>query len=120
MATDDIAIAEYLINQGADVNARDNVGGTPLMKAAKNSKFNVVKLLILNGAEMQAVDNSGNTPLVYSVNRAKFNSDYKVARLLLDVDREHPANVLKKILCQLTNSDVGPDLKRRKLNDEND
>ena len=69
---------------------------------------------------MQAVDNSGNSALVYSVNRAKFDSDYKVVRLLLDVDREHPANVLKKVLCQLTNSVVGPVHKRRKLNDEND
>ncbi|MBW4521183.1 MAG: ankyrin repeat domain-containing protein [Scytolyngbya sp. HA4215-MV1] len=57
---EDKRLAELLISKGADVNAKDTEGKTPLHKV--NSK-EVAVLLIARGANVNARDNLGNTPL---------------------------------------------------------
>ena len=52
-----------LIKYGADVNAKDKEGNTPLY-LKRNSKH-IVKLLIENGADVNAKNNEGNTPLYF-------------------------------------------------------
>jgi predicted component of type VI protein secretion system len=52
-----------LIEAGADVNARDGMGQTPLMFATRNSTPEVVTLLIEAGADVNARASSGRTPL---------------------------------------------------------
>jgi len=54
-------IAELLIAAGADVNAKDNDGSTPLHNAAKHDE--VVELLIAAGADVNAKNTLGWTPL---------------------------------------------------------
>ena len=48
---------------GADVNARDQYGNTPLHYAAGNGRDKIARLLIQNGADVDARNNEGNTPL---------------------------------------------------------
>ena len=56
--------AEFLINAGADVNARSEVlQRTPLHEAAKGSRPDLVAFLIKAGADKHARDKYGNTPL---------------------------------------------------------
>jgi len=56
---------ENAIRKGADVNARDNRGNTPLMWAAMdNPSTEVTIVLIKAGADVNATDNSGYTPLM--------------------------------------------------------
>jgi len=55
-------VAELLLANKADVNARDRFGSTPLIFAVWNSK-DVVELLLTNGADVNAKDEDGNTPL---------------------------------------------------------
>jgi len=55
-------VAEFLLNNKADVNAKDWEGQTPLHDAAKNGHKDVVELLA-SKAEIDAKDNSGFTPL---------------------------------------------------------
>jgi len=63
-----INIANELIIKGADVNAKDESGNTPLLYALSwdENGFDVARLLIENGADVNAKDKEGNTPLYYA------------------------------------------------------
>ena len=64
-----ISVAEYLIEKGADVNAKHNTGWTPLhfvaIRLAVNPDAWVDMLILLdeNGADFNAKDDRGKTPL---------------------------------------------------------
>lgn len=57
-------LAALLVSKGADVNAKTNVGQTPLMEAAKSGSSEEMQALISAGASVNASDNFGNTPLL--------------------------------------------------------
>jgi len=59
----DIDLVRLLISQGADVDAKEERGWTPLHSAAMLGHKEVAELLIDKGADVRAVDMSGNTPL---------------------------------------------------------
>ena len=58
---------ERAIQQGEDVNIRDNHGETALHMAARHYALACAKLLIEAGAAVDATDNHGNTPLCRAV-----------------------------------------------------
>ncbi|OEJ14534.1 hypothetical protein BFL38_05715 [Brachyspira hampsonii] len=60
--------AEFLINNGADINVTNEDGETPLMYASKVHNIKVVELLIQKGADINAFNDYGNTALIYGVN----------------------------------------------------
>jgi ankyrin repeat protein len=74
----DITIA--LLKKGGDVNAKDNVGWTPLHYAAPHSHVAIVKLLIEKGADINAKDNAGWTPL----HAAAKNGKTEAVKLLIE------------------------------------
>jgi hypothetical protein len=55
-------VARLLLEHGADVNARDDLGDTPLHEAA-HGHVDVVRLLLEHGADVNARDKNGQTPL---------------------------------------------------------
>ena len=56
-----------LIQEGADVNAVDNLGKTPLLLAARsNSNSDVLRVLIDNGADVAFKDKEGKNALDYA------------------------------------------------------
>jgi ankyrin repeat protein len=71
-------IARYLIEKGANVNARNKTGLTPLHFAADQSypEPSIVRMLLERGADVEARDSVGLTPLA----RAERNGN----RLLVD------------------------------------
>jgi len=56
-------VAEVLLAKGADVDAKDGSGQTPLHVASSLETKRVPELLIAKGANVNARDNRGNTPL---------------------------------------------------------
>jgi ankyrin repeat protein len=73
-----VAAAQRLIEQGADVNASD-IGQTVLHRAAQNGHIKVMKLLLEHGADVNARDDRGQTPLIIAAGA----SDPAMVRLLL-------------------------------------
>ena len=59
----DIERIEKLISQGADVNAKDNRGMTPLHQAAQYGQRQVAEVLIAKGANVNETDTAGQIPL---------------------------------------------------------
>jgi hypothetical protein len=62
-----VEIARSLIDQGADVNARDESGNTILLTAVRPYGTGMVKLLVDSGADISAKDQFGFTPLAVAV-----------------------------------------------------
>ena len=75
----DMEAARWLIANGAEVNAKNKYGFTPLYLAVLNSAAEVAKLLIDNSAEVNAKDKYGRTPLHF----AAAENAAEVAKLLI-------------------------------------
>ena len=54
-------VADWLIRKGADVNAANDNGNTPLMYAAERGYREIIEVLILNGANTALKNNAGKT-----------------------------------------------------------
>ena len=59
--TGDLNQLENALANGADINAANNFGLTPLMMAAYHGRAEMVKALVERGADVNAVDNGGLT-----------------------------------------------------------
>jgi ankyrin repeat protein len=57
------SIVEYLIQQGANVNAKEEFGDSPLVFAASWSHVHIVHALLMAGADVNTMDAEQDTPL---------------------------------------------------------
>ena len=80
----DVALVGSLVSKGADVNATNPVGRTPLHLATEPGCAGVADLLITKGARVNAKDDNGATPLHYAAN----NGAMDVVRLLYARDAD--------------------------------
>ena len=75
----DLTWMEFLIGKGANVNARDFKGVTPLVSASNMNFIEGVELLVKYGAKVDESNNSGETPLITAVH----NRNVPLMKLLL-------------------------------------
>ena len=74
-----------LLNNGADVNARDNDDNTALIDAVKFKSLDTVQLLMKYGADINAKDNNGRTALMKLMQRDVFyQTKLEIIKLLLE------------------------------------
>ena len=64
-------VAELLLDHGAEVDARDALGQTPLHRAAESDNRPVAELLVKRGADVAAQDKHLMTPLKYGTVTAR-------------------------------------------------
>ena len=60
-------VRSLLSAPGADVNATDESGSTPLLEAARFGHEDICRALIAAGANLKAKDRDGKTPLMLAV-----------------------------------------------------
>ena len=71
----------YLIEAGADPNAKDNSGVAPIHRAVRTRSSNAVRALIETGADPRLKNRSGSTPLHLAVqNTGKSGSGSDTAK----------------------------------------
>ena len=80
--------ARALIEAGADVNARDYSGNTPLMIAAKKEQYTLVKDLLDKGAKSNLINDRGKSALLLAVDSLDI---FSVKYLLEDHSNLTPA-----------------------------
>ena len=57
--TKDFTKVDYLVERGADINARDSGNLTPLMNAVKGGNYELVRAVLAHDADVDAVDTDG-------------------------------------------------------------
>ena len=60
----DVILLKTLIETGASIDERDNVGNTPLIFASAIKNNNIIKYLVEKGANVNEKNNFGDTPLM--------------------------------------------------------
>ena len=88
LGKEDLRVARLLVQLGANVDERDGVGYTFLIKAAIYGNQEIARFLIENGADVNARSDIGFTPLsqaCYAIKSGMGNSDYlALVKLLLN------------------------------------
>lgn len=87
-------IGKLLIENGADLNAIDKYGNTPLILAAKNENSSMLKILLEAGADVDIKNNIGNDMFDYLKDLVSFNI-LRDAGLISRVSQERINNAFK-------------------------
>ncbi|MGH8770409.1 MAG: quinoprotein dehydrogenase-associated putative ABC transporter substrate-binding protein [Burkholderiales bacterium] len=81
---------QFLLEKGADINARDLQGFTPLINAARNGRSQMVAFLIERKADVHAKDSDGWTAVLHAVLRNDGQSIRTLAKSGADLEALSP------------------------------
>ena len=107
-------IVQILLNAGANPNASDSVGYTPLINAADEGNERAAKKLIAAGADLNARDSDGETALVIARDRPfRTKAHDRVYALLLKASRKGAGKGAKEAVpCSTTGWKINAVVKR--------
>ena len=89
---EDPAVVKKLLDQGADINQRDDNGRSALMFAAINAHYETMNMLLEHGADVNARSNVGGTALM----AAALAGDLRMVKALLDQGADTHASLRDK------------------------
>jgi ankyrin repeat protein len=109
--------AKFLLEQGADVNAKDDLGRSALHLSVKFNCLKVLKLLVVNSADLEIRDNHGLTPLQLSIKEENYDMFNSLTELGFTYSehhfgKQHAHNLSKLHFALLT---VGMDCKNNNM-----
>lgn len=100
-------LAEFIINQGVDVKAKDEDGNTPLHFAVFIKNNQLANLLIRNQADLNLKNKKGETPLNIAIGHRVYNP--QIAKILInngaDVNIKNPIGNLSLLHFAVRESD---------------
>lgn len=82
-------IIQFLIGQGADIDARDNQGNTPLHSAVSSKQVGIAKFLLAKGADVK-IKNGQNMPVIVA---ALMSGSTELIGLILDAGQDVNENI---------------------------
>ena len=90
----DIEMAQLLLDNGANIEAKDNKGNTALIKASSHGNIEIAQFLLDNGADIEAKNNiNGETALI----KASSSGNIEMVQLLLDngadIEAKHKSTI---------------------------
>lgn len=103
----DTHAVQLLLEKGANVNARNQDGGTALHAAAFLGRSDIVDLLLAKGADLQVKNNDGSTPIA-SAQTDLSAVNYIAAILVLDIDAKQVESGRSRILERLSQEKGAP------------
>jgi ankyrin repeat protein len=83
-------MVQFLLDNGADVNATDTIGGTALFRACVSARPELLKLLLKAGAAVDANNNEGSTALHYVCQHAVSWGGWTILETVDGVETEKP------------------------------
>lgn len=92
VSNDNLQEVKSLIYNGANINARDGLGSTPLILASNLNNLDMVNFLISNNANVDASNNINFTALHFAAK----NDNLKLVRLIINLDDEKAAQRINK------------------------
>lgn len=95
---DAVGACEALLKHGAEVDATDKHGTTPLMIAAMDGCVETLKVLLANKANINAADAQGRTPLILAV----LSAEDKAAISLIDVSPQAIDKLRPSVIKSMT------------------
>lgn len=100
-------LVRWLVEQGADINARDHYGETPLHSQARSWCGNPELLLDL-GADIEAIDSRNETPLFAAAGSFKPKAVHTLVAKGANINAENKMNQtpLEKALAVCKNADI--------------
>jgi hypothetical protein len=87
IAAKDLPELANMVERGADVNARNDAGQTPLMAAAMQGRSEkLIELLVFLGADLRARDKNGMTALMHAALKGEQDNAEQLLQLGIDPD----------------------------------
>jgi hypothetical protein len=87
ITTKDLTALAAMVERGADVNARNDAGQTPLMLAStQRDGEKLIELLLLQGADIRTRDKNGMTALMHAAAKGELQNAEQLLQLGIDPD----------------------------------
>ncbi len=99
--------AEFLLNEGADVNAKNDEGNTALILAAQLNKKDIVELLLNKGADVHAANLKGYTALMLAASKGQGDVICPLVRKGADINaKDNEGNTALQYATQYNHNNV--------------